>query len=175
MNYILSIDGNYNSDFEVEFYFNLLSKFYLDKGLQISKYSINSGDSELDIVENLNEIRELCKKKNNLILINGSVAEPIVSDLHKFKAISSVFSKYEEVARVYRQIAQVNSLVNILLIKNNEDKELENGFKMIDSLSISVGFDFKVIDITDDKLMENYRQILGIIKEKGWEAPPLED
>jgi hypothetical protein len=117
----------------------------------------------------------LCKGKGNLVLINGSVAEAIVSDLHKFKAISSVFSKYEEVARVYRQIAQTNSLVNILLVKSDEDKQLESGFKMVDSLSISIGFDFKVIDVTDDKLMENYRQILGIIEEKGWEVPPLED
>ena len=170
-NYILSIDGNYDNDFEAEFYFNSLNKFYSDKNLQITKFYINSNDSKTCIIEKLNKIKEICDGKNSLVLLIGGVAEPIIKDLNSNLNISEVFGQYEEITRIYRQIAQKNSLINILLIDKNKNKDLIDGFQRIDSLNISMGFDFKTVDVTDQKLMETYRQIVEIIKENGWEVP----
>lgn len=174
-NYILSIDGNYDTDFEAEFYFNSLNKFYSEKNLQITKFYINSEDTKDSIVEKLNKIRDICEGDGNLVLLIGGVAEPIVKDLMSNLNMFEVFRNYEEITRVYRQIAQKNSLINILLIDKTKNKELIQGFQKIDSLNISMGFDFKIVDVTDQKLMETYRQIVEIIEKKGWETPTLEN
>jgi hypothetical protein len=174
-NYILSIDGNYDTDFEAEFYFNSLNKFYSDKNLQITKFYISSSDNTKCIVEKLNKIKVLCDGKNNFVLLVGGIAEPIVKDLNSNLNIFEVFEQYEEVSRVYRQIEQRNSLINILLIDKTKNNDLIEGFQKIDSLNMSIGFNFKIVDVTDQKLMETYKQIVEIIKENGWEVPPIEN
>jgi hypothetical protein len=174
-NYILSIDGNYDTDFETEFYLSNLNKFYSNNNLQITKHYINSGDDKTSILEKLNKIKELCDQKGNLILLIGGIAEPMVKDLHSNLSIFEVFEQYDEINRVYTQISQKNSLINILLINRDKNKELISGFQKIDSLNISKGFNFRIIDVTDQKLLETYRQIIEIIKENGWQVPPIDD
>jgi hypothetical protein len=170
MNYLLSIDGNYDSDFEAEFYFNKLKQIYFNDNLQISKYYINSTCNKNHILEKLNEINTLLEKDNNLIFIVGGIAEPIIKDLEEKKQIHSVFHDYEEISRVYKSIKQKCKMTNILLI--NKDFGGCEGFEKIDSMNIALGFKFKTINTKDSTLMDNYLELLKILNNDGWNIDP---
>jgi len=170
---ILSIDGNYESDFEVSFYFQKLSKFYEGLGFTVHKKTINSSLNDSEILEKLKEINNLSKKPKNKVFISGGVAEPILSYL-KGSGMKCTFDKFNDISRVYTELNDKNKLINILLINKKEDEYLMKGFEKIDSMNISLGFKFKIIDCTDCKLMTVYGEILDNLKKEGWETPPLD-
>lgn len=174
-NYLISIDGNYDTNFEAEFYINKIQQIYFSKGLQITKYVIDSSLSVESVLEKLNEINNLLLKNNQFIIIIGGIAEPIVKDLQHYKQIHHVFDMYQEVSRVYQSIKQKCKMLNILLITKSSNIEEYSGFIKIDSMNISLGFDFKNIYVDNNKLMDNYRELLDILKKEGWETPPFDN
>ncbi len=176
MNYLLSIDANYDSEFEAEFYFNKIKQIYINKNLQISKYVLNSTLNLEEILNNLNQINDLLNQKDQFIFISGGIAEPIVKDLINTRQIHTVFDSYSDISRVYRSMRNKCKMVNILLVDKGEDAESYQGFNKIDSMNISLGFDFKSIQSSNNKtFMDKYSEMLYILKEEGWEVPPLED
>jgi hypothetical protein len=171
-NYIISIDGNYESDANVEFYFHLMTEFYEKQGFQISKRYLNSKMEVSEIIGVLNNIKDLCNSnRNQLVYIIGSLAEPIIKDLLETQQTHTTFQRYEEVSRIYRQLSQSNKSINLLLIDNKQNKDLRNGFEKIDSMTISLGFDFKKINVTDKLLLDIYREILENIQKDGLQTP----
>ena len=172
--YIISIDGNYDSDFDAAFYINLLDQFYENRDFDRKIFFINSSLTTEQILSTLNDISDFTRQdRNNISFILGSLAEPIVKDLIDSQQAQRTFSKYEEISRVYQSLSQKSPSINILLIKNDENQELTEGFKKIDSMTISMGFHFDLMDIDNRTMMEIYKQILNIIKKEGWETPPF--
>jgi len=173
-NYIISIDGNYDSDFDAAFYINLMNKYYEEKGYKSKIFLINSYFSIEENLQTLHDIAEFGKEDiDSIAFILGSLAEPIIGDLLETKQVSQTFTKYEEIARVYATLSQKSPSINILLIKNSIYPELTEGFKKIDSMTISMGFHFDLMDVENRTMMEIYRQILDIIQKEGWETPPF--
>jgi hypothetical protein len=173
-NFLISIDGNYDSNFEAEFYINKIQQIYFNKNLQISKYTIDSNLSREEILQKLNEISDLLNKNNQFVIIIGGIAEPIVKDLINFKQIHYVFDLYSDISRVYQSIKHKCKMVNILLVDKKTNPEDYMGFQKIDTMNISLGFDFKNVYVNENKFMDNYREILEILKKEGWETPPLD-
>ena len=174
--YIISIDGNYDSDFEAKFYLNLLNKYYISKGFLSKFKEINSNMTKDDILLKLNNIVEYFEPdEDRIMFIIGGLAEPITTDLINSKQVQVTFKEFEEIARIYQILSQRTPSINILLIDNSTNKEMAEGLKKIDSMTISMGFNFDVVNVEDEKLISNYKQILEIIKKKGWEAPPFID
>lgn len=172
--YILSIDGNYDSDFDAAFYINLMYRYYEEKDFNCRIFFINSTKTIEENLQTLNDIAEYSKTDSNSVaFILGSLAEPIIGDLLDTQQVAQTFTKYEEIARVYATLSQKTPSVNILLIKNSINKELTEGFKKIDSMTISMGFHFDLMDVDSQTMMETYKKILEIIEKEGWEVPPF--
>lgn len=171
--YIFSIDGNYDSDFDASFFINLLTRYYnKDKGFDTRDFTINSSMSREEILEKLHGVREyMSQDKNCVAFILGGLAEPIISELLETKKIQQTFDNFAEISRIYSALDLKTPSINILLMKNSENKDLLEGFKKIDSMNISMGFKFDLIYVENQKLMESYRQILEIIEKKGWLTP----
>ena len=81
---------------------------------------------------------------------------------------------YQDISRVYQSIRQKSKMLNVLLITKSSNIEEYSGFVKMDSMNISLGFDFKNIYVDNNKFMDNYRELLGILKKEGWETPPLD-
>ena len=173
-NYLISIDGNYDTDFEAEFYLFKLQQIQFIGNLHLSKYYVNSSLPPEEIVGILNEIKEKLKKDNNFIMLVGGVAEPIIQHLESEKNIHNTFFVFDEVSRVYREIKQKCRMVNFLLLDKTKNEGLMQAFKKIDTMNISLGFDFKAINCEDVKLMDNYKEILDVLRDSGWNVPVLE-
>lgn len=172
--YILSIDGNYESDFDASFYINLMKTYYDERNFDTQIFYINSQMTIDQNLQTLHSISEYVKSdKDRIAFILGSLAEPIIGDLLANQKTQETFTRYEEIARVYAALSQKSPSVNILLIKESINKELTEGFKKIDSMTISMGFHFDLMDVDNQTMMGTYKQILDILEKEGWEVPPF--
>lgn len=173
-NYLISIDGNYDTDFEAEFYLFKLKQIQFIKDLQISKYKVNSNLSTEQIASILSEIREKLNSPNNFIAIIGGIAEPIINDLELNKNTQETFLKFDEISRIYSQIRHKCKMTNFILFDKNQNIDILTGFRKIDTMNISLGFNFNLINVEGAKLLENYKEMLEILTKEGWEVPPFE-
>jgi hypothetical protein len=171
--FIISIDGDYDSDSDASFFISGFKEQFRELGYNYKIYNINSSISIEDNLSTLNHIKDELEKDDSklIIFIVGGIAEVIIESFLRNKKVLETTVDMSEISRVYSQLTQKIANINVLLIK--ESNEISSMFEKLDSMNISLGFNYENIYVQNKSLISINNEIVEIINKKGGNIRPI--
>lgn len=186
---ILNIDGTRGAGKSSQI--NILSRLFKNAGLNVILLKTGeNATNDLSVLEFAE--KALNTEPNSIILIEGSVARPMVSDLIKGIGYMEVIDKYQHVMHKYETLNQKYGVLGILLVMDNleeagrriqkkqkltgqskidifnpkEEEDIVSGLKVFNNHVASRGIVFKAFNFDEnDSIMTINRNILKYMQE----------